>query len=132
MQAVIVAAQPKEPQDQLLEELSRFIKRKTPLRVNEVILAKAPWENLNATTIMRMMVRRYHAYSDRAPIWLREFACCIAKAGGTFNRDPQPMPIDEQAVVLRSYNDNISKPAGKTWCRASTLPRRRIRVKSSS
>jgi len=54
-----------------------------------------------------MMVRRYHAYSERAPIWLREFACCVAKAGGTFYRDPQPMPLEEQAVVERSYNDNI-------------------------
>jgi len=57
--------------------------------------------------IMRMMVRRYHAYGDRAPIWLREFACCIAEVGGTFNRDLQPTPIEEQAVVERSYNDNI-------------------------
>ena len=106
---IIIAARPKEePQDQLLEELSPFTKRKMPLRVNEVILAKASWENLiNATTIMRMMVRRYHAYSDRAPIWLRDFACCIAKAGGTFYRDPQPMPIEEQAVVETSYNENI-------------------------
>jgi len=54
-----------------------------------------------------MMVRRYHAYSERAPIWLREFARCIAKAGGTFYRDPQPMPLEEQAVVERSYNNNI-------------------------
>jgi len=85
-----------------------FIKRKTPLRVQEVILAKTSWGNLvNATTVLRMMVRRYHAYSERAPIWLREFARCIVKAGGTFYRDPQPMPIEEQAVVERSYNDNL-------------------------
>jgi len=106
---IIIAKRPKdEQQDQLLEELAPFIKRKKPLRVNEVILAKRTWENLvNATTVLRMMVRRYHAYSERAPIWLREFACCVAKAGGTFYRDPQPMPLEEQAVVERSYNDNI-------------------------
>jgi len=106
---ITIAKRPKdEPRDQLLEELASFIKRKTQLRVNEVILAKASWEDLvNATTVLRMMVRRYHAYSERAPIWLREFARCIAKAGGTFYRDPQPMPLEEQAVVERSYNDNI-------------------------
>jgi len=106
---ITIAKRPKdEHRDQLLEELAPFIKRKAPLRVNEVILAKASWENLvNATTVLRMMVRRYHACSERAPIWLREFACCIAKTGGTFYRDPQPMPLDEQAVVERSYNNNI-------------------------
>jgi len=106
---IIIAQRPKdEPRDQLLEELVPFIKRKTPLRVNEVILVKASWENLvNATTrtVLRMMVRRYHAYSERAPIWLREFARCIAKAGGTFYRDPQPMPLGEQTFVERSYNN---------------------------
>ena len=61
---IIIAKRPKdERQEQLLEELAPFIKRKTPLRVQEVILAKASWENLvNATTVLRMMVRRYHAY----------------------------------------------------------------------
>jgi len=104
---ITIAKRPKdEPQDHLLEELAPFINRKTPLRVNEVILAKASWENLvNATTVPRMIVRRHHAYSERAPIWLREFARCIAKAGGTFYRDPQPMPLEEQAVVVRSYNN---------------------------
>jgi len=106
---ITIAKRPKEePRDQLLEELAPFIKRKMPLRVNEVILAKASWENLiNTSTIMRMMVRRYHAYIERAPVWLREFARCIVKAGGTFYRDPQPMPLEEQAVVERSYNNNI-------------------------
>jgi len=90
---------------QQLEELAPFIKTRTPLRVQEVILAKASWENLvNATTVLRMMLRRYRDYSDRAPICLREFARCIAKAGGTFYRAPQPMPLEEQAVVERSYN----------------------------
>ena len=89
---ITIAKRPKDdPQDQLLEELAPFIKRKKPLRVQEVILAKASWENLvNATTILRMMVRR-----------------CLAKAGGTFYRDPQPMPLEEQAVVERSYNNDI-------------------------
>ena len=86
---ITIAKRPKdEPQDQLLEELTPFIKRKTPPRMNEVILAKSSWENLmNMTTIVRMMVRRYHAYSERAPIWLRDFARCIVKAGGTSYRD---------------------------------------------
>ena len=51
------------------------------------------------------MMRRYHAFSERAPIWLREFARCVALAGGTLYRDLQPMPIEEKAVVERSYTD---------------------------
>ena len=106
---IIITKRPKdEPQDQLLEELAPFIKRKKPLQVQEVILAKPTWENLvNATTVLRMMVRRYHAYSERAPIWLRDFARCIVKAGGPFYRDSRPMPLEEQVVVERSYNDNL-------------------------
>jgi len=68
----------------MLEELATFIK-KAPLRVQEVVLAKASWENLiNTTAILRLMVHRYHAYSERAPFWLREVERCIDMAGGTF------------------------------------------------
>jgi len=106
---IIIAKRTKdEHQDQLLKELAPFVKRKMPLRVQAVILAKASWENLiNTTTIMRMMVRWYHAYSERAATCLREFARSIVKAGRIFYRDPQPMPLEEQAVAERSYYDNL-------------------------
>ena len=121
---ITIAKRPKdEPQDQLLEELAPFIKRKTPLRVKQVILAKASWENfINVTTVLRMMVRRYHAYSERAPIWLREFARCVAKAGdrSTETRNPcrsksRPSWRSYIIIFLISWQDVVlNEYAGKT------------------
>lgn len=104
---IAIAKRPEPTADTQLRQQPR---RTAPQRAHEVRLAEASWIQLkNMLQIIRTMVHRYNTFSERAPVWLRQFAECVAASGGTYYPDPQPMDEREQIILERYYTDNCFK-----------------------
>jgi len=100
---IIIAQRPLKQPDDVLQ------------KVKGVYLGKASWDRLmNMATTIRTLAKPYNmfTFSECAPAWLRDFAQCIANAGGYFSPYPPPMSPEEDIILERFYNDTCFQA---TW-----------------